>query len=85
MKQNKLGFEALGTDGLWHSTPVTGTTSRRREFCQFDGTPFFIPIETPDKVRGGGRGGTGRGGRMTVSPAARQNRRLRHRRPRSGR
>ena len=24
LKENKLGFEALGTDGLWHSTPVTG-------------------------------------------------------------
>lgn len=27
LKPNKLGFEALGTDGLWHSTPVTGKTA----------------------------------------------------------
>ena len=24
---NKLGFEALGTDGSWHSTPITSTTT----------------------------------------------------------
>jgi sialate O-acetylesterase len=27
LKQNKLGFEALGLDGMWHSTPVTGKTT----------------------------------------------------------
>lgn len=26
LKPNKLGFEALGTDGLWHSTPIMGKT-----------------------------------------------------------
>jgi hypothetical protein len=27
LKANKLGFEALGADGLWHSTPITGKTA----------------------------------------------------------
>ena len=42
---------------------VEGDNSRRRD-CHFDDTPFFIPIETANKGRGGARS------RMTVSPTA---------------
>ena len=49
--------------GLPKAGSAVGTTSRRREFCQFAGTPLFIPVETPAKVQGGCH-------QMTVSPTA---------------
>ena len=43
----------LTRSGTYSVLPMAVVPSRRREFCHFDDTPCFIPIETPTKGAGG--------------------------------